>query len=484
MNKITNKIALVALMGIAATAVAQVADPVVMNINGKDIKKSEFEYSYKKNNGPDVIDHKTVDEYVDLFLNYKLKVEEALAQKMDTLASYNKEFRQYRDQQVLPTVINDNDVEQEAQVIYDNTKKRIGPDGLVDVSHILVLVPQNADAAAQAAAKAKADSIYAVVTKKGADFAAVAKQCSQDPGTAQRGGELGWIQKGQTVKVFEDAAFALKDGKISEPVLSDFGYHIIKKNGHKQLEPYSQLRDDIYKFIEARRLREGIARSRVQAIAKEKGISPEKVMDQRADSIAAISEDMKYLIQEYHDGLLLFEVSQRDVWQKAEKDEKGLQSFFKKNQKKYKWDEPRFKGIAYYTRNADDVKNVQKAVKGKKFDKWADILRTTFNKDSVLRIRVEKGIFKKGDNKIVDRDIFGVKDAKVKEIKDFPNTATFGKTLKAPEEMDDVRALVVNDYQEQMEKAWVEGLRKKYPYTVNWDEIHKIAATLPQDTKK
>lgn len=165
-------------------------DPVVMTINGKPVKQSEFVYSYKKNNGPDVLEQKTVKEYVDLFINYKLKVEAALDAKLDTLTSYNKEFRQYRDQQVLPTMINDADVELEAQKIYDDTKKRIGPDGLVLPEHILLMTGQNPSDSLMNVSKQRADSLYAVI-QKGGDFEALAKQYSQDPGSAQRGGEIG-----------------------------------------------------------------------------------------------------------------------------------------------------------------------------------------------------------------------------------------------------------------------------------------------------
>lgn len=200
-------------------------------------------------------------------------------------------------------------------------------------------------------------------------------------------------------------------------------------------------------------------------------------MDARADSISAIDQDMKYLIQEYHDGLLLYEVSNHEVWEKAASDEKGLGKFFKKNKKKYAWDEPRFKGIAYHTKDIADVEAVKKSVKGKKFDEWASVLRTTFNNDSVLRIRVEKGIFKKGDNGLVDKMQFGVADAKVKTMKNFPHDAVYGKMLSAPEEMSDVKALVVADYQELMEKEWVKSLREKYPVDVRWDIIDKLTIT-------
>ncbi len=474
MNKKTFLIAAISLACFSATITAMADDdPVVMTINGKPILRSEFEYSYNKNNGKEVIDHKSVEEYVPLFVNYKRKVEAALDAKYDTLTSYRKEFRQYRDQQVAPTLINDADVEEEAQKIYYDTKDRIGPDGLVNPMHILIRVGQNDSEQVKNAAEQRADSIYNAIMK-GAKFEDMAKQYSQDYGSAQRGGVIGWIQHGQTLPKFDETAFALKDGEVSKPVLSEVGYHIIKLSGRKQLEPYDSLRNDIYNFIEKRHIREAMAQNRLKAIAASTGMTEEKIMDNRADSISAIDKDTKYLIQEYHDGLLLFEASNREVWEKASKDEAGLLKFFKKNRKKYTWDEPRFKGIAYYTRDNADIDAVKKSVKGKKFSDWAQILRTTFNNDSTLRIRVEKGIFKKGDNGIVDRDVFGITDAKIKEVKDFPNTATFGKTLKAPKEMEDVKSLVIADYQNAMEEEWLKVLEKKYPAVINEEVLKTV----------
>ena len=74
-----------------------------MKINGTPVLRSEFEYSYNKNNSEGVIDKKTVEDYVDLFVNYKLKVVAALDAKLDTLTSFKNEFAQYRDQQLRPS---------------------------------------------------------------------------------------------------------------------------------------------------------------------------------------------------------------------------------------------------------------------------------------------------------------------------------------------------------------------------------------------
>lgn len=451
---------------------AQVNDPVIMTVGGKPVLRSEFEYSYNKNNTDGVIDRKTVEEYVELFANYKLKVAAALDEHYDTLTSFNKEYLEYRDQQIRPTLIGDADVEAEARKIYQSTKDRIGPDGLVEPAHILLRLTQQADAQTQSKVKQRADSIYNALLA-GADFAEMARKYSEDPGSAQRGGSIGQISRGQTLKEFEDATFALKDGEMSKPVLSPVGYHIIKMIKHSDFAPYDSLRDDIRNFIESRGLREAVINEKIEALAKQGNTTPEKIMNQRADSLATIDLDTKYLFQEYHDGLLLYEICNREVWDKASKDEEGLKAFFKKNKKNYKWDSPRFKGIAYYAKDEKDIAAVKKSLKGVSFDKWAEVLRSTFNSDSVLRIRVEKGLFKKGDNVLVDKYEFGV-DTIPAEKKGYPYFATYGKMLKAPKEMSDVRSQVTSDYQDAMEKKWLDGLRRKFPVVVNKDVVSTV----------
>ena len=149
--------------------------------------------------------------------------------------------------------------------------------------------------------------------------------------------------------------------------------------------------------------------------------------------------DLKNLVREYHDGLLLFEVSNRTIWGKAASDEAGLLQYFKKHKKQYKWDEPRFKGMAYHVKDEADVAAVRNAVKGLPFGDWADKLRSTFNNDSVIRI-----------------------------------DATFGKMIKAPEEMNDVRGQVTADYQNLLEEQWVKELRKKYPVVINREVLATV----------
>lgn len=457
----------------ALTSVAQNAnDPVVMTINGVPVTRSEFEYSYNKNNSEGVIDKKTVSEYVDLFINYKLKVAAAMDAKMDTLSSFKSEFASYRDQQIRPAMITDADVEAKAREIYSETQHRIDSmGGLVKPAHILVLVRQTATDAQLAAAKTKIDSLYNVLKAANFDqsvFTELAKKYSDDKGSVKDGGELPWLQNGQTLPEFNDKIFSMKKGETCEPIKTNAGYHIIQLRDKGNFFPYDSLRTNILSFIEQQGIKNQIINERLDSIAKTRGVltTPDQVLAEKREQMMAEDSDLRNLIQEYHDGLLLYEISNQKVWDKAAKDEDGLAKFFKKNKKKYTWDEPRFKGIAYRTKDAADVEAVKASVKGLAFDKWNEKLRSTFNNDSVLRIRVEKGVFKKGDNAIVDTYEFNV-DAKIKEMKGYTNTATFGKIIKAPEAYTDVKGLVVADYQELLEAQWVAELRKKYAVKVD-----------------
>lgn len=470
---------------------AQSDDPVIMTIAGIPVSRSEFEYSYNKNNAEGVIDKKSVKEYVDLFVNYKLKVQAALDAHLDTLSSFKEEFLTYRDQQVRPSFATDEAMEKEARNVYDATYNQIGPDGQAQASIILLSLSPDASLAEQNRQKTRIDSIYSALLA-GADFAELARKHSEDQGTAQRGGMMPPVTRSQLQEDMASQVFALKDGEMSKPFLLPMGYLIVKMNQHRFLRPYEEERVDIMKWMESRNLRDAVAERRVKELAAEKlGLKDsienlnasqkaqvdaevKNLLDQRTKELSATDSDMRNLIREYHDGLLLYEISNRNVWEKASNDEAGLRNFFNKNKKRYNWDKPRYKGMAYHVKNEADKKAVAKCVKGLAFDQWADKLRTTFNADSVIRIRVEKGIFKEGDNAVIDKMVFK-KDTTLTPMKDYPIDAVFGKLLKkGPESYEDVRGLVTADYQEEMEKAWVNELRKRYTVVVNNDVLDTV----------
>ena len=446
-----------------------------MTINGVPVSRSEFEYSYNKNNGEGVIDKLSVDDYVTLFVNYKLKVAAALDAKLDTLSSFRQEYSMYRDQQVKPTMVTDAEVLAEAQQMYDRTKAMIGSRGLVRPAHILLRLSTKATAQQQDVVKQRIDSVFNAL-QRGADFAEMAKKVSDDAGSAVNGGELPWIAPSQTLKEFEDVAYSLAPGQMSKPFLSPIGYHIILMKERKQLEPFDSLKQTIVAQLERRGIRNDIADMKLRRKVTESAgkLNAEQVMQQQSDSLAAKESNLKYLFQEYHDGLLLYEISSREVWDKAQNDDVALKAWFDTHKKNYAWKEKRYKGIAYHVKTKQDVKAVKNCVKNLPFDQWAEALRSTFNPDSIIRIRVEKGIFKPGDNETIDRLVFKISNSSNASIADYPIDAVFGKKVKRPDDYNDVRQQVVEDLQDYLEQEWVVNLRRRYQVDINKEVLKTV----------
>jgi peptidyl-prolyl cis-trans isomerase C len=121
----------------------------------------------------------------------------------------------------------------------------------VRASHILIGVPENADAAAKTQARAKAEQVLKEV-KAGGDFAALAKQHSSDPGSAANGGDLGYFQQGQMVGPFNDAAFTLKPGATSDLVETQFGFHIIRVADKQapRTVPLEEVRTQVEQYLQ------------------------------------------------------------------------------------------------------------------------------------------------------------------------------------------------------------------------------------------
>ncbi len=207
---------------VATTVVAQ-NDPAVLTIDGKDVPASEFMYIYSKNNSNPSFKKDSLDDYMKLFINYKLKVREARALGYDTIPSLVKELEQYRQQLSLPYMIDKEKNEALIQEAYARTTKE------VRASHILIRVQPNASPADTNSAYVKAMQLRSRILK-GEDFEDVArsKGGSEDPSVVQNGGDLGYFSALQMVYPFEDAAFKTEVGTVSMPVRTRFGYHLIK----------------------------------------------------------------------------------------------------------------------------------------------------------------------------------------------------------------------------------------------------------------
>ena len=182
--------------------------------------------------------------------------------------------------------------------------------------------------------------------------------------------------------------------------------------------------------------------------------------------------EYRNLSNEYRYGMLLFEISNREVWEKASTDTKGLEKFFKKNKKSYTWDRPHFKGYVVSCVNDSVAQEVKKLLKKSKNDNAALDIAKTFNNDSVTNVSLERGLYIEGANKYVDELVFA--GAKAQRDENLPVVFVLGKTLKAPETYLDVKGKATADYQEYLEKRWVENLNKKATVVKNEDVLKTI----------
>lgn len=463
-----------ALLGIPAFAqlgegdgvATGIDDPVLMVINGHEITRGEFEYSYNKNNAEGVLDKKSIQDYVPLFVNFKLKVEAAKDAGIDTIAAIRREIEGYREQMVIASLVDSDFIERKARETYQQTADRFAGQDMLTASHILVLMRQDADAQAQARAKERIDSIYRVL-QEGADFAEVARQCSDDKMSAARGGRLGEFGKGMMIPDFEQAAYALQAGEMSAPVKTTVGWHIIKMEDRHPFESYEYHREAILKFLDKRGIREASASALVDSTAKRRGLTREETMSQYLQELMDSDAEQRYLAQEYYDGTLMYEISKTHVWDPAARDEAGMSRYFETHRADYDWDSPRFRGLVVHAKDKATLKRAKQLTKGRAERDWATAVTTGLNTDSVKVVRVEHGIFAKGQNKAVDKLAFKDKSATIKPSKTYPEVGIVGKKLKRPETYEDVKGQVSADFQRQKEKEWVESLRRIYSVYVD-----------------
>ncbi len=184
--------------------------------------------------------------------------------------------------------------------------------------------------------------------------------------------------------------------------------------------------------------------------------------------------ELKNLMTEYHDGILLFEVSLREVWDKASLDTVGITNFFNTHKDEYKWDEKRFKGYVVYCKDKSTMKAAKRILKSAEPDSIASYLDSRLNIDSTQYVKFEKGLWKQGMNAAVDRYGFKNRKAAYTPSEELPYVFTYGKKLKAPEVYTDERGKVTSAYQDYLEKEWIKALRAKYEVVVNEEVLQSI----------
>ena len=224
------KTVLLLVASMSLSLFAQKKDKVLITIDGKATKVSEFKRVYEKNlDAIDSKEAKDLNNNLDLFINYKLKVKEAYALQLDTLPSYKREMQTYKNQLSAPYLQDTTFIDKMVKDAYFRTKNEI------KAKHILVRFPKNALPTDISAAHKKIKAIRERIVK-GEDFEKVAVETSEDPsakgdeksGRKGNKGNLGYFTAFSMVYPFENAAYTTKVGEVSEPFKTQYGYHIVK----------------------------------------------------------------------------------------------------------------------------------------------------------------------------------------------------------------------------------------------------------------
>ena len=625
-------------------------DPVLFTVAGTPVHVSEFKYIYTKTNADKADFSKaSVDEYLDLYKKFKLKVARAKEMQLDTIPALISELAGYRRQLADSYLIDKEVTNKLVEELYEATKQdvdishimvnfgesgdttaayakinearqklskkksweevtaaysddkskaknkgRIGyvtamfPKGLyelekaayslplgkvsdvlkspsgyhlikvnerrpargkMEIAHILIRTKKDSDGSE---AKQKAEALYTQL-KNGSSFEDLAKDNSEDPQSAKRGGYIGHFGINQYEADFEEAAFSLaNDGDFSKPVQSSVGYHIIKRISKEGIQPLkivktglqNKIKNDT-RFTQAQRSmikrikRENNFREYPQMLTeyigqldtnfltfkwKPQGYRSAETLFSVGSEKATISEfetflkessrerirsagkqneevarqlyadfinkecmgyeeqqlekkypDFKALMREYEEGILLFEATKMEVWDKASQDSVGLANFFKTVDGKYKWKERA--AVSLYSLKEAGKSRIDEVRAFAQNNKPEQVLARFNSKDSQILTAIDR-TFERGRNDVLDKMDWKVGALSANEKNRRNKSTNFMKIEKilpaGDKSLDEARGYVVADYQDALEKKWIEKLRAKFPIVINQTALNNL----------
>ena len=637
------------------------AKKTLITIGDKEISAKEFMDTYEKNNvKTDVIDKKNVDEYLGLYIDFKLKVTEAEALGKDTVPSFVKELKNYRDQLAKPYFSNDDITEELVKEAYEriqydinaahilincdakskpadtlaaynkamSVRERIlkGEDfgavavemsddpsardmeeipgmrrayignrgelgyfsafdmvypfetgvyttevggvsmpvrsdfgyhvikvnsktpalGLIRAAHIFLASDPNDPNTADSILSAKANNIYNELMKDQSQWSEFVRRYSEDKGTVANNGVLSPFRVNQIVPEFITAVKSLEIGGISEPVKTNFGYHIIrlvavstpsdfetekakleervgrdmrakisediamkrimKDNGFKEntkvkdeyiatidstlamgmyqpeVMPESNIiftlgdeeckLQEFVDYVVGHQRRQGFLSSTAYAYELYDSFLKEKVFAYEDANLENKYPEFKTLVQEYHDGILLFSLMEEQVWNKAVEDTTGLNEYYERNKNNYMWND-RVKAIVLTSTDKGNVEELTAFLSG---DVTIDSVRT-YLKNGKVKASGRFSFYQKGDN--INIDAMEWKEGVLNTFEStVDNTTQLIKIVEVrpsePKTFKEAKGLVTSGYQAELETLWLQQLREKYPVNVNQKLLKKV----------
>lgn len=631
-----------------------------MTIAGKKVTVGEFMTIYQKNNVKnEPVDKKSLNDYLDLFINFKLKVREAEDLGLDTLTSFQTELAGYRDQLAKPYFTDEATIDRLVKEAYDRSLTdirashifvRVKADALpedtlkafekitslrerlmkgedfgqlavaesedpsardreatpqqpamkgnhgdlgyftvfdmvysfetgayttavgmvskpvrseygyhlikvtgkypamrkVTVAHLYLTIPKNSTAADSTRIHARIDSLYQVL-RNGGNWDELVKKYSDDKGSSPKGGVLPKFGVNRMVPEFIDAIYKMKQpGDISEPILTSYGWHIVKlverdepksfdeeksdlkqkvlKDGRSQLsrdvvlqrikteygfteypealaeiypivtdsifygkwdpKPYLEMNKPLFKignmtfrqkdlvnYIASKQKKREKENLRVAVDKIYQDYVNESLMKWENAHLEKKYPEFKALVNEYRDGILLFDLTDQKVWSKAVKDTVGLKQFYEKNKNNYLWG-TRVDATVYKVKDPAAASKVRNFLKTGLSD---DAILKELNTDTAKVLTVESGKFSRKDNQFVDQVKWepGI-SADIPDGKGVAFVKVRAVLKPEPKQLNEARGLITADYQNYLEKEWIRELRAKYPVVVNQDVLAKI----------
>jgi len=425
--------------------------------------------------------------------------------------------------------------------------------GEITVAHIMIV--DKKEATSHAESKTRVNEIYKKI-QQGEDFAALAKQFSDDKSSASRGGEMKPFTGGQiNSEVFENTAFGLKNiGDISAPIQTNYGWHIIKLLKRKLTPPLSEIKSELENKVKRDSRSQLINSALINKLRKKYDVKTdsknldyfesiltedyynsywnlpkdfpnnktlfkiedkifiyndfgvylkkyqnqlrskipfkvivntvytkflnEQLVQYQEDNLEKENLDYAHVIQEYRDGLLLFELMNNTIWSASKNDSLDIKAFYKSNKANYVWP----KRIDATVASSSKKSVLKKVAKLLKANTSVDKIKTIVNKGNAVDVIFTTDIMDKSHQALPKKLKFTKGVSKIYKHNGTHVLVNVKEVIPVqPKSLSQAKGQVTSDYQAHKEKAWLSSLREKYKVTVNNNVLNQIKTTLKQN---
>lgn len=285
-------------------------DPVLMTVGDEPVKLSEFLYSYQRNSQKGTDSELSVDDFLEHFIDYKLKVR--AAKDAGITAPEPTAKPAIASSAAVPANLSPSD---DSEELYRLVCLRAGGNDVLLPAQILMRVDTRASQAEEQRQRVRIDSIYQVLLA-GADFGTLARRLSQDKTTAANGGVMGWTWQGQMLLEMEQQCYALQTGEISRPFRTPAGFVVIKMIDRQP--------------VGSQAVRAAIMKGQLMA---DNGQQTANVVHHTTDNRPQATDEN--LLREYREGIMVDIISRRLVWESSNADEDTLYKYYKKNRERF-----------------------------------------------------------------------------------------------------------------------------------------------------